>query len=97
MFCLSRRGIAPRCARPAHATFVKGGPRNTAMLCHSIFAVTQKRRNDVGNVSQCAGETGKEWSVQVRHNEGAAIRIDPEPSAAVGKGDSEASIGACVG
>jgi hypothetical protein len=35
--------------------------------------------------------------VQVRHDEGAAIRIDPEPCAAVRKGDSEASVGERIG
>jgi hypothetical protein len=27
----------------------------------------------------CAGETGREWGVQVRHDEGVAIHIGPEP------------------
>ena len=35
--------------------------------------------------------------MQVRHDEGVAIRIDPEPCAAVRKGDSEASVGECIG
>ena len=35
--------------------------------------------------------------MQVRHDEGVAIRIDPEPCAAVRKGDSEASVGECTG
>ena len=35
--------------------------------------------------------------MQVRHDEGVAIRIDPEPCAAVRKGDSEASLGECIG
>jgi hypothetical protein len=35
--------------------------------------------------------------VQVRHDEGVAIRIDPEPCAAVRKGASEASVGECIG
>jgi hypothetical protein len=35
--------------------------------------------------------------VQVQHDEGVAIRIDPEPCAAVRKGDSEASVGECIG
>jgi hypothetical protein len=35
--------------------------------------------------------------VQVRHDEGVAIRIDPEPCAVVCKGDSEASVGECIG
>jgi hypothetical protein len=30
--------------------------------------------------------------VQVRHDEGVAIRIDPEPCAVARKGDSEASL-----
>lgn len=35
--------------------------------------------------------------MQVRHDEGVAIRIDPEPCAAVREGDSEASVGECIG
>jgi hypothetical protein len=35
--------------------------------------------------------------VQVRHDEGVAIRIDPEPCAVVRKGDSEASVGERIG
>jgi hypothetical protein len=35
--------------------------------------------------------------VQVRHDEGVAIRIDPEPRAVVRKGDSEASVGERIG
>jgi hypothetical protein len=35
--------------------------------------------------------------VQVRHGEGVAIRIDPEPCAVVRKGDSEASVGERIG
>jgi hypothetical protein len=35
--------------------------------------------------------------VQVRHDEGVAIRIGPEPCAVVCKGDSEASVGECIG
>ncbi len=35
--------------------------------------------------------------MQVRHDEGVAIRIDPEPCAAVRKGDSEASVGVRIG
>jgi hypothetical protein len=35
--------------------------------------------------------------VQVRHDEGLAIRIDPEPCAVVRKGDSEASVGERIG
>ena len=35
--------------------------------------------------------------MQVRHDEGVAIRIDPEPCAVVCKGDSEASVGECIG
>ena len=35
--------------------------------------------------------------MQVRHDEGVAIRIDPEPCAAVRKGDSKASAGECIG
>jgi len=35
--------------------------------------------------------------VQVRHDEGVAIHIDPEPCAVVRKGDSEASVGERIG
>ncbi len=35
--------------------------------------------------------------MQVRHDEGVANRIDPEPCAVVCKGDSEASVGECIG
>jgi hypothetical protein len=35
--------------------------------------------------------------VEVRHDEGVAIRIDPEPCAVVRKGDSEASVGERTG
>ena len=35
--------------------------------------------------------------MQVRHDEGVAIRIEPEPCVAVRKGDSEASVGECIG
>jgi hypothetical protein len=35
--------------------------------------------------------------VEVRHDEGVAIRIDPEPCAVVRKGDSEASVGERIG
>jgi hypothetical protein len=35
--------------------------------------------------------------VQVRHDEGVAIRIDPKPCAVVRKGDSEASVGERIG
>ena len=35
--------------------------------------------------------------MQVRHDEGVAIRIDPEPCAVVRKGDSEASVGERIG
>ena len=35
--------------------------------------------------------------MQVRHDEGVAIRIGPEPCAVVCKGDSEASVGECIG
>jgi hypothetical protein len=35
--------------------------------------------------------------VQVRHDEGVAIRIDPEPCAVARKGDSEASVGERIG
>jgi hypothetical protein len=35
--------------------------------------------------------------VQVRHDEGVAIRIDPEPCAVVRKGDGEASVGGRIG
>ena len=35
--------------------------------------------------------------MQVRHDEGVAIRIDPEPCAVVRKGDSEASVGEHIG
>jgi hypothetical protein len=35
--------------------------------------------------------------VQVRHDEGVAIRIGLEPCAVVCKGDSEASVGECIG
>ena len=35
--------------------------------------------------------------MQVRHDEGVAIRIDPKPCAVVRKGDSEASVGERIG
>ena len=35
--------------------------------------------------------------MEVRHDEGVAIRIDPEPCAVVRKGDSEASVGERIG
>jgi hypothetical protein len=35
--------------------------------------------------------------VQVRHDEGVAIRIDPEPCAVVREDDSEASVGGSIG
>jgi hypothetical protein len=35
--------------------------------------------------------------VQVRHDEGVAIRIDPEPCAGLREDDGEASVGACTG
>ena len=35
--------------------------------------------------------------MQVRHDEGVAIRIDPEPCAVARKGDSEASVGERIG
>ena len=35
--------------------------------------------------------------MQVRHDEGVAIRIDPEPCAVVRKGGSEASVGERIG
>ena len=35
--------------------------------------------------------------MQVRHDEGVAIRIGPEPCAVVCKGDSEASVGEGIG
>jgi hypothetical protein len=35
--------------------------------------------------------------VQVRHDEGVAIRIDPEPCAVARKVDSEASVGERIG
>jgi hypothetical protein len=34
--------------------------------------------------------------MQDRHDEGVAIRIDQEPCAVVRRGDSEASVGACI-
>jgi hypothetical protein len=46
---------------------------------------------------RCAGETGEEQAVQVRHDEGVAIRIDPEPCAGVREDDGEASAGAGTG
>jgi hypothetical protein len=41
--------------------------------------------------------TGEEQAVQVRHDEGVAIRIDPEPCAGVREDVGEASVGACTG
>lgn len=35
--------------------------------------------------------------MQVRHDEGVAIRIDPEPCVGVREDDGEASAGACTG
>jgi hypothetical protein len=35
--------------------------------------------------------------VQVRHDEGVAIRIDPEPCAGVRKDGGEAPVGVCTG
>ena len=35
--------------------------------------------------------------MQVRHDEGVAIRIDPKPCAVVREGDSEASVGERIG
>lgn len=42
-------------------------------------------------------ETGKEQAVQVRCNEGVAIRIGPEPCVGVREGDGEASAGERIG
>jgi hypothetical protein len=46
---------------------------------------------------RCAGKTGEEQAVQVRHDEGAAIRIVPEPCAGIREDDGEASAGARTG
>ena len=46
---------------------------------------------------RCAGETSEEQAVQVRHDEGAAIRIDPEPCVGLREENDEASAGACTG
>jgi hypothetical protein len=42
-------------------------------------------------------ETGKEQAVQVRHDEGVAIHIGPEPCADVREDVGEASAGECAG
>jgi hypothetical protein len=46
---------------------------------------------------RCAGETGEKQAVQVRHDEGVAVRIVPEPCAVVREDYGEASAGACTG
>jgi hypothetical protein len=62
-----------------------------SLICGSSFSLLNP------NLSRRAGETGEGRSVQVRHDEGIAIRIDPEPCAVVRKGDSEASVGGRIG
>ena len=42
-------------------------------------------------------ETGKEYSVQVRSDEGVATRIGPEPCAITREGEGEASVGERIG
>jgi len=46
---------------------------------------------------RCAGKTGEEQAVQVRHDEGVAIRIDPEPCIGIREDGGEASAGVCAG
>ena len=42
-------------------------------------------------------ETGKEYSVQVRYDEGVATRIGPEPCVTIREGGGEASAGERIG
>jgi hypothetical protein len=44
-----------------------------------------------------AGETGEEQAVQVRHDEGVAVHIDPEPCVGIRENDGEASAGERAG
>src|SRR3954463_16621686 len=46
---------------------------------------------------KCAGKTGKEEEVQVRHGEGVAIRTGPEPCVGTREGVGEASVGEHIG
>jgi hypothetical protein len=62
-----------------------------------VCAATIKVRSRSHPNCRCAGETGEEQAVQVRHDEGVAIRIGPEPCAGVRKDGREASVGACTG
>ena len=45
----------------------------------------------------CAGETGREWGVQVRHDEGVAIHIGPEPRVGTRADVDEAPAGERTG
>lgn len=42
-------------------------------------------------------ETGKEWAVEVRYDEGLAIRVGPELCASAREGRGEASAGVRIG
>src|SRR3954451_21075623 len=46
---------------------------------------------------KCAGKTGKEEEVKVRHGEGVAIRTGPEPCVGTREGVDEASVGEHIG
>ena len=52
-----------------------------------------KTRTNIGPQPKCAGETGKKWAVQVRCDEGAANRIDPEPCTGSREAAGEALTG----
>src|SRR3954465_3372869 len=50
-----------------------------------------------GPTGKCAGKTGKEQEVKVRHGEGVAIRTGPEPCVGTREGVDEASVGEHIG
>ncbi len=79
----------------ALATHVLDGEQN--FLAVGARAGLANSDSSLSGFSGAPVETGKEQAVQVRCNEGVAIRIGPERCVGVREGDGEASVGERIG